>query len=146
MTKKNEQDFDEAEEWHICGKAYCEDDVRVRDHCHVTGKYRGSPHQSCNVNFRLTDKIPVVFHNLRGYDSHFIMQQIGEIAKKHTFKNKKGQERQMDINVIPNNMNSSLERLVGNLPDEAFKYTSGEFSEKMTFMKWKGIYPYDLDR
>ena len=41
MTKKNEQDFDEAEECHICGKAYYEDDIHVRDHCHMTGKYRG---------------------------------------------------------------------------------------------------------
>ena len=47
MTKKNEQDFDKAEECHICGKAYYEDDIHVRDHCHVTGKYRGSAHQSC---------------------------------------------------------------------------------------------------
>ena len=39
---------------------------------------------------RLTDKIPVIFHNLKGYDSHFIMQTIGEIVNKHTYKNKKG--------------------------------------------------------
>ena len=47
-------------------------------HCHITGKYRGSAHQSCNINYRLTDKIPVIFHNLRGYDSHFIMNEIGK--------------------------------------------------------------------
>ena len=43
-------------------------DIRVRDHCHITGKYRGSAHQDCNINFRLTAKIPIIFHNLRGYD------------------------------------------------------------------------------
>ena len=37
-------------------------------------------------------KIPVIFHNLHGYDSHFIMQQIGEIAKKHGYTNKKGEK------------------------------------------------------
>ena len=32
------------------------------------------------------------------------MQMIGEIANKHTYKNKKGEEKQIDINVTPNNM------------------------------------------
>ena len=62
----------------------------MRDHCHVTGKYRGSAHTDCNLSSRITKKIYVVFHNLRGYDSHIIMQEI-EIFNK-------------DINVIPNNM------------------------------------------
>lgn len=48
------------------------DDIRVRDHDHVTGKYRGSAHKNCNLRFRLSIKVPVIFHNLRGYDSHFI--------------------------------------------------------------------------
>ena len=78
-----------------------------RDHCHITGQYRGSPYQDCNLKLKMKPeeiKIPVIFHNLRGYDSHFIMQTIGEIAKKHTYKNKKGEEKQMEINFIPNNM------------------------------------------
>ena len=104
MTNKDEQDFDEAVKCHICGQFYSGYDICVRDHCHVTGKYRGSAHQSCNVNFQLSDKIPVVFRNLRGYNSHFIMQQISKIAKNRTYKDKKGRDRQMEINVIPNNM------------------------------------------
>ena len=52
----------------------------LRDHCHITGKYRGSAHNFCNLKLRLNPeyiKIPVIFHNLKGYDSHFIMQKIG---------------------------------------------------------------------
>ena len=70
----------------------------MRDHCHVTGSYRGSTHQDCNPNFQITDKIPVIFHNLRGYDSHFIMQEIGEIVKNNKYTNKKGEECQTNIN------------------------------------------------
>ena len=125
-------------------KKYNETDVRVRDHCHITGKYRGSAHKDCNLNFQISDKIPVIFHNLRGYDSHFIMQEIGEIVKKNTYTNKKGEKCQMNINAIPNNMekymafmlgnhltfldsfqfmSSSLDKLVSNLPRESLKYT-----------------------
>ena len=61
----------------------------VRDHCHITGKYRGNAHEVCNLNFNLTGKKPVIFHNLKGYDSHFIMQQIGDVVKNNMYKNKK---------------------------------------------------------
>ena len=98
MTDKDEENLKKADECHICGKKYMDKDKRVRDHCHVTGKYRGSAHQDCNFNFQLTDKIPVIFDYLRGYVSHFIMQKIGQIAKNHTYKNKKGQEQEMNIN------------------------------------------------
>ena len=104
MTVKDQKDFQKANKCHICEQVYTDKDIRVRDHCHVTGQYRGAAHQECNLNFKLTDKIPVIFHNLRGYDSHFIMQQIGKIAKNYTHINKKGKECQMNINAIPNNM------------------------------------------
>ena len=168
MTKEDENDFQKAIKCHICDQQYTDKDIRVRDHCHITGKFRGSAHQDCNLKLQIkpeTIKIPVFFHNLRGYDSHFIMQQIGEIAKKHTYKNKRGEECHMNINCIPNNMekymafmlgnhlvfldsfqfmSSSLDNLVKNLPDEAFKYTKQEFKkEQFNLMKQKGIYPYD---
>ena len=125
MTNENEIDFQKAIKCHICDKQYKDlifknqlpnaqnelskrdKDVRVRDHCHITGKFRGSAHQDCNLKLRInpyTIKIPVIFHNLRGYDSHFIMQQIGQIAKEHIYTNKKGQKVEMNINAIPNNM------------------------------------------
>ena len=166
MTKDNEKEFQKADKCHICEKKYNETDVRVRDHCHVTGQYRGSAHQDCNLNFRLTEKIPVIFHNLRGYDSHFIMQEIGAIVKEHKYTNKKGEKCQMNINAIPNNMekymafmlgnhltfidsfqfmSSSLEKLVSNLPRESLKYTSQIFkTEKLDLMSKKGVYLYDF--
>ena len=104
--KLEERTFGTPCKCHICGKAYTKTDTLIRDHCHITGNYRRSAHQDCNLKLRINNKelkIPVIFHNLRGYDSHFIMQEIGAIAKKHTFFNKRGEEQQMDIYAIPNN-------------------------------------------
>ena len=165
MTNEDKESFQRAEKCHICKKPYITGDVRVRDHCHVTGKYRGSAHEGCNLNFQLTDKIPVVFHNLKGYDSHFIMQEIGNIVKKKAHVDKKGKKHEMSINVIPCNMekylafmlgqhlvfidsfqfmSSSLSNLVNNLPAEAFKHTGQVFQgEQLSLMTKKGVYPYD---
>ena len=69
MTEDDEQCFRTMDECHICGEKYTDKDVRVRDHCHITGKFRGSAHQECNLKLRIKPediKIPVIFHNLRG--------------------------------------------------------------------------------
>ena len=169
MTEDDEQRFKTMDGCHICGEKYVEKDVRVRDHCHITGKFRGSAHQECNLKLRIKPediKIPIIFHNLRGYDSHFIMQQIGEIAKKHAYTNKKGEKQDLDINAIPNNMekymafmlgnhltfidsfqfmSSSLDKLVSNLPKDDLIYTSQVFKGKrLNLMSQKGVYPYDF--
>ena len=107
MTEDDETHFKLMDRCHICDREYTDKDVCVGDHCHITGKFRGSAHQECNLKLRvkLEDiKIPVIFHNLRGYDSHFIMQQIGEIAKNYAYKDKKEKEQPLKINAIPNNM------------------------------------------
>ena len=59
-----------------------------KTYCHITEKFRGAAHWSCNINLQLTKKVPVIFHNLRGYDSHLIFNEL----KKFDVK----------IDVIPN--------------------------------------------
>ena len=54
----------------------------MREDCHITGKYRGSAHRSCNIKFKLTKKVPVIFHNLRGYYRHLIIKEIGKFDAK----------------------------------------------------------------
>ena len=169
MTEDDEMCFKLMDNCHICDKKYTDKDVRIRDHCHITGKFRGSAQQEFKLKLRVKPeniKIPVIFHNLRGYDSHFIMQQFGEIAKNHAYKDKKRKEQPLKINAIPNNiekymafmlgnhlnfidsfqfMSSSLDKLVSNLPKEAFEYTSEEFiGNKLGPMSQKGVYPYDF--
>ena len=70
-------------DFNICG--ICEkrnEDENVRDHCHITGQLRGAAHWSCNINLKLTRNVPVIFHNLRGYDSHLIFYELEKFDVK----------------------------------------------------------------
>ena len=49
MTENDDLRFKQMDECHICGNRYTDKDVRVRGHCHITGKFRGSAHQECNL-------------------------------------------------------------------------------------------------
>eukprot|EP01050_Picozoa_sp_SAG11_P034405 SAG11_NODE_12145_length_719_cov_143.916129_1_plen_217_part_10 len=64
---------------HFCQKP-CGDD-RVKDHDHITGDYRGPAHSKCNIEEGKKNtrryKIPVIFHNLKNYDGHLIIQNVG---------------------------------------------------------------------
>ena len=82
MTEEEENFFQKSNSCWICRKLIDNDEEKVRDHCHVTGKFRGAAHQNCNVNFQLNKKVPVVFHNLRGYDSHLIFNELGKFDLK----------------------------------------------------------------
>ena len=76
MTKEDNEDFENFTKCWICDNDYVDNDVKVRYHCHITGKYRSSAHRHCNINLKLNHKIPFIFHNLKNYDSHLIMQQL----------------------------------------------------------------------
>ena len=164
MTKQDEEAFGKATHCHICERKYKPadgDNIPVRDHCHITGKYRGSAHKNCNLKLQISAeniKIPVIFHNLKGYDSHFIIQQLGELIKEG--------QKPISIDIIPCNsekyvgfyinnhlrfidsfpfMSSSLQKLASNLSEEGFIYTKEYFTDERQFqlMKEKGVYPYD---
>ena len=72
MTKDEEENFQSSNIYWICKKLIESYDEKVRDHCHMTGKFRGVAQWSCNANLQLTKKVPVISHNLRGYDSHLV--------------------------------------------------------------------------
>ena len=82
-------------------------DNKIRDHCHVTGKYRGPAHWSCNINLKVSKKLPVIFHNLRGYDSHLIFEELGKFDCK--------------ISVIPNGLEKYMSFTLNN--NIVFKYS-----------------------
>ena len=124
---------------------------KVRDHCHITGKFRGPEHNECNLKLRIPRKLPIIFHNLQGYDGHIIFKELNNFD--------------VDISVIPKGIdkymsiivnrhitfidslqfyNSSLDTLASNLNDEDFKYLISEFGiDKLEILKRKYAYPYE---
>ena len=133
----------------------------VRDHCHITGKYRGAAHNSCNRSyFRIDPKraiIPVVFHNLKGYDAHHLMRHIAEIEP--------APQGPPNLRCIPNNMEkyisfslgrlrfidsyqfllSGLDSLVSTNKHEDFEIIKRLVTEpeKRGLLFRKGVYPYE---
>ena len=82
MSAKEEERFQLTNSCWIFDKLFDVGDDKVKDHCHITGKYRGVSYWSCNINLKLTKKIPVIFHNLRGNDSHLMIKEIGKFDVK----------------------------------------------------------------
>ena len=149
-AEENEQ-FEVANICWICGRLIENYDNKVRDHCHITGKYRGAAHYLCNMDLKITKKIPVIFHNLKGYGSHLIFRKLSEFdVRVNVIPN--GLEKYMSFTLNKNLvfidsmlfMNSSLDKLVKNLTDKDFVFLSEEFSgEQLKLVKEKGIYPYE---
>ena len=151
MTEKEEYLFQQSNNCWICKKIIDNEDEKVRDHCHTTGKFSSSAHWDCNINFQLTKRIPVIFHNLKGYDSHLFFFELRKFNLK--------------VDIIPNGlqkymafflgkdlvfidsiqfMNCSLDKLVKNLVVKDFKYLAKEFGfENSKILKQKGVYPYE---
>ena len=75
MFEQEEESFKNATVCYACGLKLRND--RVRDHCHLTGKYRGAAHEKCNLRMRTPKFVPVLFHNLEGYDSHLFVKSLG---------------------------------------------------------------------
>ena len=131
MSEKDEHRFQSSNKCWICNKLFNVGDNKVRDHCHTTGKYRGSAHSSCNINLGLTKKDSVIFRNLKGYDSHLIIEEVGKCDVKVNVL-PDGLKKYMTFTINKNQifidsmqlMNSSLDALVQNLSDNDFRYLS----------------------
>ena len=74
--------FQQSKSCWICEKLIDNDEEKVRDHCHITRKFRGAAHWSCNINLELAKKVSIIFHNLKGYDSHLIFCELDKFDVK----------------------------------------------------------------
>ena len=82
MSAENEERFQSSDKYWICYKLFDVGDNKVRDHCHVIGKCRGSARWRCNVYLKLNKKVSVIFHNLKGYDSHESCKKLTILIEK----------------------------------------------------------------
>ena len=78
----SEEEFKQSSSCWICKKVIDNNEEKVRDHCDITGKFRGAAHWNCNINFQLTKKVPVIIHNLRGFGSHLIFNEVDKFDVK----------------------------------------------------------------
>src|SRR5277367_5195107 len=172
MTKADWKNYDNAKKCYVCKGEFTTENKKVRDHCHVINQYRGAACNKCNLQLKLSHKIPVIFHNLKGYDGHLLMQEIGKFKRDlkvipnnmekylsfsvgtkklyyDFFKKKEVEKLEHNLTFIDSFqfMSSSLDKLVKNLKDEGknkFRYLEKEFSNHFELLTQKGIYPYSF--
>jgi hypothetical protein len=171
MTPMDTKNYKEATTCYACEEEFTLKDYKVNDHCHYTGKYRGAAHNSCNLRMRQPKFIPVLFHNLEGYDAHLFIKNLGvssgdikcipKTEEKYisftkevevdTFKNKDGKEKKVkrELRFLDSFkfMASSLDKLTNGLGKDDFEnldlMTSHYTTEQREILRKKGVYPYE---
>jgi len=143
---------------HICEKPFTPNDEIVLDHNHFTGDVRGYAHKNCNLQYKKSFCVPIVFHNLTGYDSHFIIRELGKTSHMHILP--QNLEKYICFTQYDGNTNirfrfidsfrfmgSSLETLVSFLPLDEFKELKRAYrnlsDDHFKLLTRKGVFPYD---
>ena len=146
LTKSQIKEYKRTTKCHIYFKLFSKKKRKVRDHCHYSGLYRGAVHFSCNLQYKIPSYIPVIFHNLAGYDAHLFIRELakyttgmGVIAKntedyisfsikvevdKYVYKEGNERTKEMELRFIDSIkfMSSSLDSLVNNLARGGHKF------------------------
>ncbi|RLU18088.1 hypothetical protein DMN91_010331 [Ooceraea biroi] len=168
LTPEQCEELRDAARCHVCCKPFAAGDTRVRDHCHLTGRYRGPAHSTCNLNYKDSHIIPVIFHNLSGYDAHFIIEDVANafegsvellpltkeryIAFTKNVANtadRYGARTCVKLRFINSYkfLSTSLDKLTSYLDRSHMRILRAEFrhlSEKdFQLLTWKGVFPYE---
>ncbi len=88
MSDEEKERHEKSESCYACGVRFGterrnewtkkkEKAVKCRDCCHITGNYRGAACDRCNIRMRVPTFVPVLFHNLEGYDAHLFVRSLG---------------------------------------------------------------------
>ena len=109
FTEEDQEVFDKSINCHICGGEFGRDEdkdkVKVRDHCHLSGKFRGAAHNKCNLNYRIPKFIPIFFHNMSNYDAHLFIKRL---VKPDEINNTPDTKTYENINCIAKNEESYI--------------------------------------
>ena len=144
MSEEDENNYQNSQNCWICNQKIIKD--KVRDHCHITGKFRGSAHKECNSKLRIPRRLPIIFHNLEGYDGHIIFKELNNFKDIDMRVIPKLSEKYTSI-IINRSIifldslqfyKASLDNLAGNLQDCDFKHLLSEFpSDKLDIFRKK---------
>lgn len=165
LTPAEIQEFNSALVCYICEKPFSADDIKVRDHSHVSGFYRGAAHSNCNLNLKVPNFIPVFFHNLN-YDSHLFVKQltmnqeqidvIPQTKEKYIsfskhilvdkYKDKKNMSKNRYIHIrfldSYRFLGFSLAKLASTLHSSKCIEIKRAFGADYELMRQKGVFPY----
>ena len=82
MTQNDWKKYNNTKCYYVCNGEFTKENKKVRDHNHITNNYRGAACDNCNKQLKLSHIIPVIFHNLKGYDMHLLLQEVGSFKRK----------------------------------------------------------------
>lgn len=155
FNDESHRSYNAATACKMCCKMFNDKVIKVRDHCHFTGRYRDALCSSCNLRRRSQNCIPIFIHNATNYDSHFIIRQLGYDSRRIDVIPRSSEKLVSFTKNVANNLSikfvdtfqfmaSSLDALVNNLPNEKFNHMSKFFSENdLPLVTRKGVYPYE---
>ena len=161
LTELERINYENVNICHICEKIIGEFEIKVRDHDHNTGLYRGVGHLICNLNFQTPKQIPVIIHNLKNFDSNLILKELNQEYFRKCKVIPKSTEKFLSFSLDNIKfldsfafISTSLDKLVCNLRNsglESFKITTSIFEEKygkidrndLDKLLNKSTYPYE---
>ena len=144
-----------AHKCYLCDKPFTDENYKVADHDHLTGKYRGAAHNECNLKARKDYTIPVVMHNFLGYDLHLLIRHIAKKIPKIGVIAKTCEDYVCVTLYVPNTkvrlllldsykfLPGSLSNLAKLLPDEDKRLIKEEFEKNHTLLLEKLCFPYE---
>ncbi len=182
MTESDKSQHEKSENCYACGTRFKatrtnektkkeEKVIKCPDHCHITGKYRGAACDKCNLRMRVPKFVPVLFHNLEGYDSHLFVKSLGleegdikcipKTDEKYisfsknipmeTFRADDGKEKTacLEMRFVDSIKFTikSLDSLVKTLGKDQFGTLTSQMlvePESLDLLKRKGVFPYDF--
>ena len=153
MLPEDEYNFANSDKCWFCELPFIDNEQKVRDPCHLTGKYRGAAHESCNINVKKQQSnfIQVMFHNFSKYDYHLFFKTLLSKSKSQKIKViPKTNEEYFSVNFgcirfidSCRFLQSSLDSLVKSLHEDDLQLLKKEFPENVDLLNKKLAYPYE---
>ncbi len=163
MTNSEKDQHKKTDSCYACGTKFNTKKVtKCADHCHITGKYRGAACDKCNLRMRVPKFVPVLFHNLEGYDAHLFVKSLGleegdikcipktdekyiSFSKNVPMDDGKDYLEMRFVDSLKFTL-KSLDALVKTLGEDQFETLTSQMStkpESLDLLKRKGVFPYE---